>query len=209
MPALTRTADLYEHCVAMVYTAAGVTSILQSNVIDKRLDSTVCGVATMIGTLDTTTLYNQIQADLSGFKAGEQATFTTWANGRMASIDAWIATEQNDFLVWFAQVQSTLGNDAAGNLLNMIAKYKSRQTTVTIAVADWALSNGVYVCTKTVSIVPANCTLHASPAWASRAVYQDAEAGVSAAEAGSVTFTATSLPTAAVTVNIAVSEVDA
>ena len=124
-------------------------------------------------------------------------------------MNSWIATEQGVFTAWFAAIQATLGADAAGNLLNLINKYKSKQTTVTIATGDWTLSNGVYVATKTVSIVPANCTLHAEPAWASRAVYQDAEAGVSAAAAGSVTFTATSLPTAAVTVNIAVSEVDA
>ena len=159
----------------------------QSMITDKRLDSAVCGIATMIGELDTSTLYAQVQAAISEFETGAMAQFTTW----------------------FADVQALLGSDAAGNLLNMITKYKARNATVVLAVADWTLSGGVYACTKSVSIVPANCALHVSPVWASRTAYGDAECGVSAATEGVVTFSATSLPSEALTVNLSVSEVDA
>jgi len=186
-PAPGRTADIGELCVATVYVAAGATSIPQSVITDKRLDTAVCGIATMIGELDTSTLYAQVQGALSEFETGAMTQFTTW----------------------FADVQALLGSDAAGNLLNLIAKYKARNATVVLAVADWTLSGGVYACTKSVSIVPANCALHVSPVWASRTAYGDAECGVSAASEGVVTFSATSLPSEALTVNLSVSEVDA
>ena len=91
----------------------------------------------------------------------------------------------------------------------MITKYKAKNATIVLAVADWTLSGGVYTCDKSVSIVPVNCALHVSPVWASRIAYGDAECGVSAAAEGVVTFTSTSLPGEALTVNISVSEVDA
>jgi len=198
-PTLTRNASVWELGLSNLFIAKGVTTVTQERITDTRLDSDRCGVvASIIGDTDTTAYYAQIAADLEAFKAGSQADFTGWSTTQKAAFDT-----------WFASVRNTLGNDAAGNLLNLINKYKSKQTTVTIATGDWTLSNGVYVATKSVSMVPANCTLHASPVWASRNAYQDADAGVSAASAGSVTFTASSVPASSVTVNIAVSEVDA
>ncbi len=204
-----RTADIHELCVAHLYVAAGATSIAQGAITDTRLDSSVCGVATMIGELDTSTLYTQIQGALAGFQTDEEAAFTAWSGATKAAMNAWTATEQVAFAAWFATVQSTLGSDVAGNLLNLINRYKARNAMVTLTAADWVAGDGVYTQTKSVSIVPASCALHASPAWASREAYNDAECGVSAASAGSVTFTATAVPTGALTVNLSVSEVDA
>jgi hypothetical protein len=187
-PDLTRNASVYELGLANLFIAKNTTTITQQRITDTRLDSTRCGiVASIIGDTDTSTYYAQIAAALAAFKATEQASFTAWFEG----------------------IQDALGEDAAGNLLNLINKYKAKNATVTLAVADWAASGSVYTQTKTVSIVPANCALHVSPAWESREAYNDAEVGVSAASTGSVTFTATSIPAAEMTVNLSVSEVDA
>ncbi|MEA4928515.1 MAG: hypothetical protein VB104_07540 [Candidatus Limiplasma sp.] len=209
-PALTRNASIYELGLANLFIAKNTTSITQQRITDTRLDSERCGVvASIIGDTDTGAYYAQVQADLAGFKAVEQAAFAAWSGTTKTAMEAWIATEQAAFAAWFATVQSTLGSDVAGNLLNLINKYKARNVTVTLAEADWVAGGGVYTQVKAVSIVPANCALHASPAWASREAYNDAECGVSAASAGSVTFTATSVPADALTVNLSVSEVDA
>lgn len=204
-----RTADIHELCVAIVYVAAGVTSISQSAITDKRLDSTVCGVATMIGDLDTKTLYSQVQADLATFKSGEEAAFATWSGAKQALVDAWITSEQADFDAWFTTIQDTLGNDAAGNLLNMINRYRARAATATLLASGWTLYGTVYTQALSVPIVPANCVLHGGAVEASRKVYAEADVHISAASAGSVTFTAASLPTVDLTVSLSVSEVSA
>ena len=97
-PIPARTADIGELCVATIYVAAGATSIAQSVITDTRLNTTVCGIATMIGDLDTTTLYAQIEAALATFQSTQEAGFEAW----------------------FENVQETLSGDTAGNLLNLI-----------------------------------------------------------------------------------------
>lgn len=187
-PDLTRNASIYEIGLANLFIAKNTTAITQQRITDTRLDSDRCGVvASIIGDTDTSTYYAQIAADLASFKTSEQAAFATW----------------------FASVQNSLGSDTAGNLLNLINKYKAKNTTVTLTSAGWSASGNVYTQTKLVSIVPEHCALHVSPAWASRAAYNDADVGASAASSGSVTFTAATIPTTDLTVNISVSEVDA
>lgn len=187
-PSLTRNASVYELGIANLFITKNTTTITQQRITDTRLDSDRCGVvASIVGDTDTSTYYAQIQADLAAFQLNEQAAFDAW----------------------FATVQETLGEEAAGNLLNLVNKYKAKNATVTLAIADWSLSGSVYVQTKSVSIVPANCALHASPTWATHVAYNDAECGVSAASEGSVTFTAATIPTAELVVNLSVSEVDA
>ncbi len=124
-PALTpaaqapaRTADIYELCVSHVFVAAGVTSVAQSAVDDRRLDSAICGIATMIGEVDTSTLYAQVQADLAEFKAEEQAAFAQW----------------------FAGVQATLGADVAGNLLNLIQYHAPLLLSANLPASGWSTS---------------------------------------------------------------------
>lgn len=208
-PSLTRNASIYEIGLANLFIAKNTTTITQQRITDTRLDSDRCGVvASVIGDTNTSTYYAQIAADLADFKSVEEAAFSAWSSETQGDMDAWIAAEQAAFSSWFAGVQGALGQDAAGNLLNLINKYKAKNTSVTLAVEDWAAGSGVYTQTKSVAIVPANCALHASPAWASREAYNDAECGVSAASTGSVTFTASSVPAAVLTVNLSVSEVD-
>ncbi len=122
-----RTADIHELCVGHVYVAAGATSIAQSAITDTRLDSAVCGLATMIGELDTTTLYAQVQADLAEFKADEMA----------------------DFIAWLASVQDALGEDAAGNLLNMIQQRAPLTFTANLPANGWS---GTAPYTQTVAV---------------------------------------------------------
>ena len=98
-PTLTRNATYFELGLADIYVVANATTISAARITDTRLNSSKCGViASVIGDVDTSTLYAQIQADLSAFKVHEQA----------------------EFLAWFATAQDTLGEDSAGNLYNLI-----------------------------------------------------------------------------------------
>lgn len=46
-PSITRTEGTFDICLAYVYVGAGATSIVESNIMDKREDTGVCGYATL------------------------------------------------------------------------------------------------------------------------------------------------------------------
>jgi hypothetical protein len=123
--------------------------------------------------------------------------------------EALFSQMQNAFTSWFAGIQSVLDSNTAGNLLNLINQYRAKKTTVSLPVSGWAASGDAYVQTMAVGIVPTNCVLHAGPEEESREAYSASDLHVSAATAGSVTFKAASVPETSITVNLAVSEVDA
>ncbi|MCE5343869.1 MAG: hypothetical protein LLF96_09875 [Eubacteriales bacterium] len=185
-PTLTRNASVYELGLANLMIAKNTTAVSQERITDTRLDSARCGVvACVLGDTDMTAFYAQIAAELAGFKAGREA----------------------DFNAWFTGVQGILGEDEAGNLLNLINRYRAKVAAVSLPVSGWVASGAVYSQTLAVSIVPANCTLHAGPAEECREEYNAMDVHVFSASAGSVTFRASGLPAATLTANLSVAEV--
>lgn len=101
-PAITRSADIYDMCLAEVYIGATVTELTQANITDKRADTTVCGIAgAAITQLDTSTMYEQFTAQFEeaydSFSAQISESFdnlTTWVNDQKAIIENMIASLQ-------------------------------------------------------------------------------------------------------------------
>lgn len=121
VPAITRTADIYELELAQVAVAAGTTAITQAMITDKRLDNSACGIVHgVVQQVDTTTLYNQIQNDLANFKSGSETDFDTWKSQFQSDLTSWKSTSEFDFNTWLSSVQGILNEDEAGNLLNLI-----------------------------------------------------------------------------------------
>ncbi|MGX8701513.1 hypothetical protein [Caproiciproducens sp.] len=121
-PAIVRTAEQYDLKIAEISVPAGTTAITQALITDTRLDSSVCGIVTgAFQQIDTTTFYNQIQADLASFKNVNEADFTVWVNSLKDILDA----------------------ETAGNLLNMINGLQSSKadksifTTAVLEAANW------------------------------------------------------------------------
>ena len=105
---LLNNADYEELKVAEVYVKAGTIKITQADITDTRLDKNVCGlVSQMVQSVDTSTLYRQIQSDLEKFNTEEKARF----------------------LQWFDGIKIILDENTAGNLLNLINS-KADKTTV-------------------------------------------------------------------------------
>lgn len=89
-PAPIRTEDYWDLCVAIVNVNKGISAISQSLITDTRLNGDLCGIVTnLVTTVDATTLYDQIQADLAEFKSVNQAGFEAW----FADINAKLGTE--------------------------------------------------------------------------------------------------------------------
>jgi hypothetical protein len=136
-PAIVRTAEQYDLKIAEIYIAAGTTAITQAMITDTRLDKTVCGVVTgVITQVDTTTLYNQIQSDLAGFKNVNEADFTAWVNG----------------------LKAVLGAETAGNLLNLINAHKADTIAHTAKAQQDAIASAVQSATIGGTAVPKSGT---------------------------------------------------
>lgn len=62
-PVMLRSENTVEYCLATVYVSAGATSIGQSNIIDTRPNSAVCGFVTnLVGNIDITALFAKWEA---------------------------------------------------------------------------------------------------------------------------------------------------
>ena len=133
-PALQRDADIYELALADVYVGAGVTAITQSNITDRRLNTSLCGiVAAVVDQIDTEAFNAQLQAwfaEYQSLSAAEYNTLVSYMNSlklqgntqydafeqHMADFEAQAAAEFNS---WFNGLQDVLDENAAANLMNI------------------------------------------------------------------------------------------
>ena len=94
-PNLERSVDAYELAIADILIDNGVVSIQQSSITDTRLNNEVCGIVTQtVETIDTTTLFNQIEAYKKEFELQNQ----NWFNTTTAQLN-------DDFNTWFNTVK--------------------------------------------------------------------------------------------------------
>ena len=113
-PAVQRDADIYELAIADIRVNAGTINITQANITDLRLNKELCGIVKgTIEEIDTTTLFNQLQAYIQEKSLDMQ----TW-------IDEAKEFFTNDFNIWFEGIKDILDENTAGNLLNEINKLK-------------------------------------------------------------------------------------
>ena len=108
-PTLTRTSTIWELGLADIFVGKNSGSVSSSHVTDTRYDTARCGVMSSISQFDTTTIYDQVQADLAEFKEEEQA----------------------DFLEWYENMKDQLSEDAAGNLQQQIEVERARIDNLT------------------------------------------------------------------------------
>lgn len=185
-PTLTRDGTIWELGIANVTIPANSSVISQSNINDTRLNNSRCGlVAAIMTDINTTTLYNQIQSDLAQFKAVQEA----------------------DFEEWFETLQTQLDGDVAASLQSQLTlldqnKLEGTAKTATLSSSGW--SSGTQ--TVTVSGVTATSTVIVSPAAANFEAYCKAMVRCTAQATNSLTFTAKTTPTAALTVNVLIIE---
>ena len=66
-PALTRAGGIYELGIANVYVPKLTSNITQERISDTRLNTERCGIAPVLGEIDTQGLYEQYQASLDAF----------------------------------------------------------------------------------------------------------------------------------------------
>lgn len=78
-PEVTRTGEIQEYSLATIYVKKQVTEIVQSNITDTRLDSTVCGkVTSLIDQVDTSDLYAQWEDAYIRYYEENTKQFNNW-----------------------------------------------------------------------------------------------------------------------------------
>ena len=97
-PTLQRDNSIYEIGLADVFVTKRVATITNDKITDTRYETERCGIVSSVSEWDTTTIYQQIQAELAGFKSNEEAEFDEWFN----------------------EMKDQLSEDAAGHLQNEI-----------------------------------------------------------------------------------------
>lgn len=126
-PTLERGVNAYEISVADIQVDNGVINISQSDITDTRLNSGLCGIVTQtVETIDTTTLFNQIEAyrqefesNLEVWRAQEEQEQETWFNNTSNQL-------LTDFNTWFDTIKGILDGDVAGNLANRILELENK-----------------------------------------------------------------------------------
>lgn len=87
-PNVVRAGDIYDLAIADLYVTRNSNTISQSKITDLRLNSTLCGVVPIFGSVDTSTLYTQIQKTITDFELYVKNKMNTW-NAQTNEIQAW------------------------------------------------------------------------------------------------------------------------
>ena len=97
-PELQRNNSIYEIGLADVFVTKRVATITNDKITDTRYESERCGIVSSVSEWDTTTIYQQVQADLAEFKSEEQA----------------------EFLAWFETIQNILDENIAAHIMDLL-----------------------------------------------------------------------------------------
>lgn len=123
-PELTRNSNIYEIALADVAVKPNATNITQSNITDRRLDASLCGVVTgVVQQVDTTTLFRQYQTWFEEKKQESTDNYQTW-------FDGFTIPSEEEFTSWFGQMKEQLTEDAAGNLQTQINQIREENIVV-------------------------------------------------------------------------------
>ncbi len=149
-PELQRNNSIYEIGLADVFVTRGIATITNDKITDTRYESERCGIVSSVSEWDTTTIYQQIQADLAGFKSNEEASFLTWYNAftsdAVADIEDFEDAQQTAFDLWFQDIMGHLSQDAATDLQNQIndmAYYYVQDHVLYLPNTSCSVSDGV------------------------------------------------------------------
>lgn len=130
-PELTRNDTLYEISLAEITIAPGAVGITQSAIKDTRLDQSKCGIVTgLVETVDTQTLYNQLETWRQEFMQEKDTQMANWIATFQKNMNSWKDTEQQAFVDWFNSIKGQLSGDIAANLTSRVDELENKINTM-------------------------------------------------------------------------------
>lgn len=148
-PIWDETQGIYQLVLAQIYVGAGVSSISQEDITDKRTDTDVCGyIAGTVNEMDFsqfTAQFNQFftefkegtLADVTQWYADRQSEFETWQKGqetdlsewqqnRETNYETWYKDQQDAFLAWVQQMKDAMGSDPSSAIIALTQELDER-----------------------------------------------------------------------------------
>lgn len=127
-PALTRAADRWELALADVSVTAGLTTVTQANITDRRYNTDLCGIVVCpVDHIDATTLTAQFTEFFDQYSAqvlvdydNYVAALDTFESDFENDASDWMAAQSAAFNEWFNSTREQLDEDVAGHLQNEI-----------------------------------------------------------------------------------------
>lgn len=130
-PELIRNDTLYEISLAEITIAPGAVGITQSAIKDTRLDQSKCGIVTaLVDTVDTQTLYNQLETWRQEFMQEKDTQMANWIATFQKNMNSWKDTEQQAFVDWFNGIKGQLSGDIAANLTSRVDELENKINTM-------------------------------------------------------------------------------
>lgn len=130
-PELTRNDTLYEISLAEITIAPGAVGITQSAIKDTRLEQSKCGIVTgLVETVDTQTLYNQLETWRQEFMQEKDTQIASWIATFQKNMNSWKDTEQQAFVDWFNDIKGQLSGDIAANLISRVDELENKINTM-------------------------------------------------------------------------------
>jgi hypothetical protein len=150
-PAVERDADIYELAIADVYVGAGVTAITQSNITDRRYNTSLCGIVVgVVEQIDPSSItaqfdnffelyraiiseeYNAYVSRISGYESNAAADYETFLQG----LEDYEASAETEFEAWFEEIKDKLGTDVAGQLAQEVQELENRVSVLEAAIEN-------------------------------------------------------------------------
>ena len=117
--------------MAEITIAPGAVGITQSAIKDTRLDQSKCGIVTgLVDTVDTQTLYNQLETWRQEFMQEKDTQMANWIATFQRNMNSWKDTEQQAFVDWFNSIKGQLSGDIAANLTSRVDNLEQRLNTM-------------------------------------------------------------------------------
>lgn len=141
-PECRRNAEYKDYVLADVYVEAGTIKITQDSITDQRLNTDVCGLAIAFSEVDTTLIFDQLQAFYEKVKVENEdwnqekhEKFEEWYSSVTKNFEEWKNEKIETWDDWFDYIKGQLSTDAAGALQLQIDELKEQMGNVS-AVLD-------------------------------------------------------------------------
>ena len=126
-PIWDETQGIYQLVLAQIYVGAGVSSISQEDITDKRTDTDVCGyIAGTVNEMDFSQFTAQFNQFFTEFKEGTLADVSEWQQNRETNYETWYKDQQDAFLAWVQQMKDAMGSDPSSAIIALTQELDER-----------------------------------------------------------------------------------
>lgn len=134
-PSATRTADVYELILAYVKINPKVTQIKQSDIMDQRLNTSLCGYVTgLIKQVDTSQLFKQYTT-----------AFDDYYNTMTSQFTAYITEKQKTFDDWYDKLTDKLTVDTSLHQYKNTVETSGTTTKINIGIPEYKADDILFV----------------------------------------------------------------